>query len=145
MSQTDRPHDAHAALDRAIEHALRQIVQVDPPDRLAERVLARIASNDRRTPFRFHAAVGVGLAAAAALVLAVVLRSPADHVRTDRAATTSVPADSTPRVETTPPPGGQTGDAAKLRGAANPSPTTGSKPRRQRAAPATRQGFPCTF
>jgi hypothetical protein len=92
MSQTDRPHDLHASLDRAIDHALREIVQVDPPDRLGERVMARIASNESRAPKRFaYAAVGVGLAAAAVILLAVFLRSPSTAVRVDDVATSAPP------------------------------------------------------
>lgn len=78
MSRSDRPEmlngDPPDALDHAIERTLREIVAMDPPDRLTSRVMARIESADpsrARGPFAGWWPVAAGLAAAAVLVLAI--------------------------------------------------------------------------
>lgn len=87
MSRNDRPETLNGnppdALDHAIERTLREMVALDPPDRLTSRVMARIASADvsrARGPFAGWWPLAAGLAAAAVLVLAIAASMWPDRI-----------------------------------------------------------------
>lgn len=79
MSRSDEPRTVNAegdSLDQAIERTLREMVALDPPDRLTARVMAQVGQSRReagpRGGFGWWPVAGA-LAAAAVLAIAVAL------------------------------------------------------------------------
>jgi hypothetical protein len=96
-SRRESPGIAASPIDRAIDRAVRKMMQVDPPPGLRRRVMARIEQPQRRS--FFVPAFAVAAAGVAVLVLGVIatLNDRADRV--PAAAPTTAAVEKAPAVE----------------------------------------------